>query len=758
MLPLLVFVALEIAIGWASIGGCAAQPASIQPIATASSAPSESARPRIGLVLSGGGARGLAHVGVLKALEELRIPVDYIAGTSMGAIVGGLYATGMSADELERKLSRIDWTSLFSDRPPREELSQRRKEEDFKYPIPFELGWREGEIGVARGVIEGGALELFLRELTQPVMLVDDFYALPIPFRAVATDLADGQMVVMRRGRLHEAMRASMSVPGAFSPVEIDGQLFGDGGLVRNLPVDIVREMGAQVVIAVNVGTPIAPRSTLTSALAVTRQMINILTEQNVVDSLRSMSARDVLISPDLGGITFMDFQRGAEIAERGYQGAYQAQSLLRFLALGEADYANHIAQRAVIADLPPAKIDFVEFSKSSAVNSEVLRAQIDTGRDGALDLKTLHADIAKLQGRGDLERVDYRLLRRDGRNGLLLDAHEKSWGPNFLRFGLTLSTDFKGDSSFHLRAGHTRSWINALGAEWRNELQIGRDRLFLTEFYQPLSPSQVFFVAPSYTHERRIGDVFDGGLRVAQYERTENRVAVDAGAQLGRWGEARIGYSHGDIKVYPKIGIDLFEQFRYRESGVRMRAVIDRLDSASFPRSGYRAEYEALISRHAFGGDTDYTRHDLRASAATSLGRHTVSVAFGAGGYTGHGTPPIPDYFALGGFQLLSGYREGQLRDFFVGLGRVVYSARVGDMPALGRGVYVGGSFEAGNAWPTREKISLSGLKYGMSVFIAADTIVGPLYFALGRVAGSTGTTGSAGGANAVYLFLGRP
>ena len=249
-------------------------------------------RPRIGLVLSGGGARGLAHVGVLKVLEEQRVPIDAIAGTSMGAIVGGLYASGMTADELDKAFRAIEWEAVFARRVDRQHLSQRRKEEDFEISPLLELGIRNGELRTPVAAASSRGLETLLRRYTLPVRAVREFDRLPIPFRAVATDLETGAAVVLERGDLALALRSSMSVPGVFPPTEVDGRILGDGGLVNNVPIEVARAMGVDVVIVVNIGTPLAGREALQSAVGITAQMLNILTEQNVQRSLATLRPR----------------------------------------------------------------------------------------------------------------------------------------------------------------------------------------------------------------------------------------------------------------------------------------------------------------------------------------------------------------------------------------------------------------------------------------------------------------------------------
>ncbi len=698
--------------------------------------------PRTCLVLSGGGARGFAHVGVLKALEEHGVQIDCITGTSMGAIVGGLYASGKSAADLERLVLGLDWEAMFSERPPRQELSLRRKEEDFRFPLPFEIGLRDWKFGLPRGAFATSHLELELKALTAQLPEDLAFDRLPIPFRAVATDLESGAIKVFERGPLRTAMRASMSVPGAFAPTEVKGRLYGDGGLVKNLPVDLAHELGATRVIAVNIGTPLAPREELGSFVGVTRQMINILTEQNVREQLTRLdAARDLLISPELGDIGATDFTRGAAAIAAGYAAVQAArQRLVEFAATGPQRIATPPA-----APVDPERIDFVDFRPLEFADPEVLAATMDTRPGQAFDRATLHADLARLQGRGDFERLDYSLVTERDRKGVLIEATEKSWGPNYLRFSLTASTDFRGDGSFNLRLGHVRTWVNRLGAEWRNEVQIGRTRRLRSEFYQPLSAANWLYADAHFEHERRLLDVFAAGERVAQFDLATSRFGLDLGAPIGKWGEGRLGLTLAHISAEPSVSI-FPVTYSAREAGYTAAIVYDQLDSVSFPRDGSRVKLSILAATKTLGSDASYLQAQIEAQKAFTVGVNTVNLALLAGGY-GADDKTGGIGFSLGGFQQLSGFRNDEFRGNYVFLVRAAAYRQVGQLPAFGRAVYLGGSLEAGNVWATRHE--RRQLRTAASLFVGADTPMGPFYLAYGR---------GSGGASAVYLFLGRP
>jgi NTE family protein len=291
-------------------------------------------RPKIGLVLSGGGARGAAHVGVLKILEELRIPIDYVAGTSMGAIVGGLYASGMSVEEIASVIGSTDWKGFYSDRQPRSERSLRRKSDGNGFLVDFDVGFKNGGLVFPLGLVQGQKFEIALRRWLLPVATVKDFDRLPIPFRAVATDVAKGELVLLGSGDLASAIRASMSAPGALKPVRLDGRLLVDGGLVNKLPVQVVKDMGADLLIVVDVGFPLLEEDKLNSVLAVSNQMLTIMIQGNVRRQLDLLGDSDVLITPELGHFSSTAFDRVVEAMARGENSARNAQAKLSGLSV----------------------------------------------------------------------------------------------------------------------------------------------------------------------------------------------------------------------------------------------------------------------------------------------------------------------------------------------------------------------------------------------------------------------------------------
>ena len=710
------------------------------------------ARPKIGLVLSGGGARGLAHVGVLKVLEELHVPVDFIAATSMGAIVGGLSASGMTSGEMERRLADIDWTTMFSDSPPRRDLDIRRKDEDERYPIPIELGFRDGRIRFSKGALEGGNLELYLHDLTRAADDVTSFNALPTPFRAVATDMATGDEVVFDRGPLYLALRASMSVPGIFAPVELDDRIYGDGGLVDNLPVDVVKKMGADVVIAVNIGTPLMTQEQLQSLLGLTAQTINILTKQNVRASLALLrKGQDVLISPDLGTLTFADFTSAQKFIDLGEQAARAAAPALEAYRLSPEAYRDYLAQRRPLQPGPEPLIAHVRVEGTERTNPAVLETQLESQAGKPLDTKIVDADISRLYGTGDFERVTYRLIDEKGQRDLVFDVTEKAWGPNFLRFGLNMSTDMQGETFFNFLIGHKKTWLNPLGGQWVNEVEFGQIRRYSTEWYQPLEKSQTLFSSLYGEIRREPAYVFDGDSRVAEYDVLVEQAGFNLGLNEGYWGELRVGPQYTHYRADPQIAIrGTFQVAKLNESGLSFGARHDRLDDPFFPHRGLRLDFEYFRGLPSMGSDTDVNRYKLDFIQAVPLPGISDLLHFaGRFGSTDRRDLTQATDFNLGGFLNVSGLRTDQLNGDYLGFGRVVYYHRMGPLRLIGRAWYLGGSFEMGNIWQTRSDVSFSDIYKAGSVFLAADTYIGPFYFAYGH---------TNRGESSWYIFVGRP
>ncbi|HEX9184599.1 MAG TPA: patatin-like phospholipase family protein [Burkholderiales bacterium] len=711
-------------------------------------AEAQSGAPRIGLALSGGGARGLAHIGVLKVLEELRVPVHCVTGTSMGSIVGGAFASGTSPAALEEFVRQTNWEQIFSDRPPRAEVSIQRKIEDYKTLFAPEYGISGEGLALPKGVIAGVSIEGFLRKLADPTTGTTDFRKLPIPFSAVAADIETGDAVVLDRGSLSTAMRASMSVPGALAPVEIDGRLLVDGGIADNLPIDLARKLCADVVIAVNISTPPLKRRDITSVLSVTGQLINFLGKVSVDNQLKSLGARDVLIAPELGDISAGSFERADDAIRIGEQAARAMAAQLERYSLPQEQYAA-LRRKQVRERTGLGMVDAVRFEGLKRTSPKVLESLMQSKPGVPLTEETLSADLRRIYGRGDFEGIDYFIEEEAGKRTAVIRPREKSWGPDYLRFGLGLASETQGDSIFNILVQYRRTWLNRLGGEWLSEAQVGQTTYVATTFMQPLHERGVYFVAPYARIGETRRDVFVGEDRVAEYLAKDSRVGLDGGANFGTWGELRVGPVWRQVKAEVETGSTLLPSTDERTAGMRARLIADQLDHAWFPNNGFRAFAAAYVADQAFGSDHNYKRLEAEASVARQWGVHTFSF-FLAGGTDLDTTMPAYETFTLGGPLMLSGYRIQEFSGQRYGLARLMYYNRTVPLPdILGSGVYVGASIEAGQMRVRVDNSPDTGTLWSGSLFLGANTFAGPAYLGLGF--------GEAGRVS-LYLLLGAP
>jgi len=717
-------------------------------LAAASGALAQAPAPRIGLALSGGGARGLAHIGVLKVLEELRIPISCVTGTSMGAVVGGTFAAGVTPARMEETVVKTNWDEVFTDRPPRAEISIRRKADDYKTLFAPEFGVKDGGLALPKGVLSGVSIEAYFRSLTGAASSVTDFRALPVPFHAMAADIVTGDAVVLDRGSVSQAMRASMSVPGAMAPVEIGGKLLVDGGIANNLPIDEARKMCADVVIAVNISTPPLRRDEITSALSVSLQLVNLLGKATVEEQLKNMRPGDVLITPELGDISAGSFERSADAIRIGAEAARAVADRLKRYSLPPEQYAA-LRKRQVTEEASVGAVDEIRFRGLQRTNPEVLESLVQSKPGEPLSEAKIGADLRRIYGRGDFESVDYRITEEPGRRVLLIEPREKSWGPDYLRFGLGLATDFSGESRFNLLAQYRRTWLNRLGGEWLTEVQVGQDNRVFTEFYQPIDERGRYFVAPYASAGLSTRGIFQAGNRIAEYEVREVRAGVDAGLALGTWGELRAGPLFRRINAQVDTGSPILPALAETSAGLNLRMRGDQMDHAWFPRSGHRIVASAYLADKSLGSDNKYQRVEALADGATSWGAHTFNVRLAIGSDL-HSDMPAYENFSLGGPLSLSGYHLGEFAGKQMAFGRLMYYNRALPMPdILGSGLYIGGSLEVGQMQRRLDGGGDTGTLKSGSIFLGADSFLGPGFLGLGF---------APGGRWNVYLLLGAP
>jgi NTE family protein len=716
--------------------------------ATAASVSRAEDRPKIGLVLSGGGARGSAHVGVIKVMEELRIPVDYVVGTSMGSIVGGLYSSGLSPAELEDGFRTVDWGTAFNDTPDRKRVSFRRKEDDFEALLPFELGVGKGGFSSRSGVINGQKINLILRGMVVHAVGTEHFDDLPLPYRAVAADLKTGGPVVLEHGDLALAMRASMSVPGVFTPVTIDGRLLVDGGIAMNLPVQVAHQMGADLIIAVDVGTPPSMEAESLSALGVVSQTFSVLAKQNVAIEMKRLTDDDLLIVPELDEIGSSDFHKMLEGVEIGERAARAVEKELRRFSVSEQEFAKYIARQRKEPRKEPLTVDRVEVVGLTRTNPNFITRRLQSQAGEPLATGSVNEDLERISQLGEFETVDVRVVKSGGESTLLFDAREKPWGPGYLRFGLGVESNFDGDSDFRAVVNYRRSGINRRGGEWKTVASIGDPFSVETELFQPLDLGGVhWFVAPSVSFTKDKDERFLPGGAFEVVESDTLWGGLDFGVQFRNWGEIRVGARNGSFDGEVST-LSTFPDFHIELGGWKVKATLDQLDNVFFPRRGSFLELNAFSSQTHMGADFDYDKLSLRGWKAWEY-RHNTAIAGLEYGTDLGSDIPFFDEFELGGFLNLSGLTRGELQGDVKVLGSLGYYRQLSEMGALGRGFYVGAFAQAGEVWQDAESVEFGDLAYSATIFAGLDTRLAPVYVGWGL---------AEGGRKEFYVFVGRP
>jgi NTE family protein len=723
--------------------------ASATSLATTAIDASPGERLRIGLVLGGGGARGAAHIGVLQELERLQIPIDAIAGTSMGAIIGGLYASGMSADELDRVVRSIDWSKAMSDTPRRDSLSFRRKQDDVQYPVEMELGVRDGDLVLPKGVVQGQNLGLLLRELTADVAHIHDFNELPIPFRGIAADIENGEAHVMASGDLARSIRASMSVPGLVAPVRVDGRLLVDGGLAANLPIDVIRSMDVDIIIAVDVEFPLYAPDELQSALAITEQMLTILTRKETLRQLATLQDKDILIRPELGTFSSSNFADAAEAIKKGLTAALNVEDRLRVLAVSKNEYDEYTANRHPAAR-DQNRLGFVRIKHDGQLADAMLASRLGVFAGDPIDSEHLANGANRLYGLDLYEQVRYEMVEDNGKIGVEYIAVTKSWGPDLVNFGVSVRDDLDGSTAFNVFGRLTKTGLNRSGAEWRTDLQLGTDLLLLSEFYQPFGSGLKFFFAPYIELQQNSQNVFIDDQSVAQLRIAEREFGVDLGMELGTVGEFRIGAYSGRGETRTKIGDPAIQDANFDTGGVVAQLRIDTFDDSRFPRTGVRAELKWDMSRSSLGAEQNFEVLDARYLSAWSRGKSTLQLGLRYA-TSFDADDQFQEYLAMGGFLNLSGLDYGRVSGPHAALGRLIYYRLVSDYTGglFEVPIYLGASLEAGNVWQSRSDMSFDTLLTNGSLFAAFDTYFGAIYLAAGF---------AEGGEQTYYLSIGSP
>ncbi len=688
-------------------------------------------RPKVGVALGGGSARGIAHVGVLRWLEEHRIPVDVLAGTSMGGLIGGSYATGMTPDEIEAMLGEIDWDAMFGS--SRFEFSNVRRKRDLRaYPSRLEFGLGRG-IVPPPSLNNGQQVDLLLNQIAAPYYAIANFDALPTPFRCIAVDLKSAKPVIMSDGSLSRAMRATMSLPLVFPPVDNGQQLLVDGGAMNNIPGDIVRTMGAQHVIAVNVGNLDDKTEVDYSLIGLVMETLDAMMRANTI---KAASGADILINVPIKGFGSLDWRRAPDLIAAGYQGAEAMRDRLLPLAVSETEFQQWRDQRQArrLKTLPtPA---FVRVA--GAVQSDTLRFEralaLHVGQP--LDLDALRDTVHELGGLDRYETLSWSIVNENGADGLLVTARPKSYGPPFMYLGISLENTTGNDFRFGLAGRYLAFDVLGSGTETRIDAAIGSDPSFGAAWYKPLGASHLFIEPAAGVASQSLSAIQDGHT-YAQYTRTRVGVSLDAGVNAGRLDEVRIGARYGWSNANISIGDPGLPELDGEDSHALLQWTHDGQDNPVVPSRGLhsRAWLRYYFSAPTSAEVTDdrtsesVTQLQVAGSWVKSLDRAARRRVFlaGAAGTSFDGRPFPTEQFALGGPMRMSAFSVGEQRGDHVLQGVTGYLHQLMRLPDfLGGPVFLGGWLEVGSAFNSDSDADVG---VHTSAALIMDTLIGPVF-----------------------------
>ena len=707
-------------------------------------------RPRIGLVLGGGGAKGAAHIGVLKVLEELRIPIDCVAGTSMGALVGATFAAGVPPQVIESQVLAVNWAETVGTEGNRDRMSIRQKLESRPYTNSLDLGVRNGGLIGSGGFLNTQSIDDLLRTLVAGARDTSDFDALPIPFRAVATDMVSGNMVVLRDGDLSVAMRASMAVPGAFTPVIVGDQVLADGGQMRNVPVDIARAMCGDVIIAVSLATPPPTAQDLSSGLALAARSLDVMIDANSRAQLATLTDRDVSIVVQMGDIGSGSFERVPDAIPLGRAAALaKAAELARFSVSPEEYRAWR--QRITRDYRKPLHVAGVSVVGLKQVSPEYVQEAIEVTRpDAEVTPRDIASDARRIFSLGDFQSVQYRVVDTPAAQTVEFHPIEKSWGPNFVNFDLGLGWGNGGDIGLILRAEHRRAWITALGGEWHNVVQIGTDVELQSGLYLPLEARQRYFIEPYLRMNRYFEDIYNDGERVATYDFIENYGQVDFGVNLGKEAQLRAGVRQSWNQTKLDTGApDLLPgKSNTQESDLVFQAKYDTRDVVGLPGRGNLLVGRYLSSGSWLGGDESYGAAEAMALVVLPFRGDALNI-FGGGGLDVSGELPTYRRYRVGGILSFPGMERQQLRGDNYWLVGTNYNWRLAEIQSLfDQALYGGLRLTTGRVGGRIDGVD-DNLITGLALTLSGRTPIGPFLVSLG---------GTDDNSWALQLALGRP
>ncbi|QBG47093.1 hypothetical protein EGM51_06680 [Verrucomicrobia bacterium S94] len=652
----------------------------------------------------------------------------------MGAIVAGMYASGMSPEEMEQAFTQLDWWDVLKDQSPHQYLVYRRKEDDKRY-MGTELGFNNWSFQYRPGMAYGQKLNNVLETFTLNSTGIIDFDDLNIPYRAVATDLRKGESVVLENGDLALAMRASMAVPGVFTPVRIGDRIFVDGGIFNNMPVDVVKSMGADIIIAVDVGASGARKSAQSNYQSLPEVIGRTYTIMQRPGQEKQLEQADLVIQPDLEDFSSSHFHRSAEIIPAGRIAAEQKKEQLKALGVSQTEYTDYLSRQRTQHE-KNITVNEIRIEGNSTVSDDLIQYRIQAQK-GPLDLETVNHDLRRIYGMGNFQTVTYELERENGGYALIYKAHEKYWGPAFLHFGMKFELASDTSMLWSFLLNYTQSDLNQLGGELKFDFEGGGQRRGIAvEWYQPFTHSGRFFITPELIALDEDIDLYQKNDVYAEVEQQRVFGNLDAGISAFEFGEIRVGFRGGHVWDQGRSGIVSLGKMNDWVVGLTTRIVLDQLDDNYFPNKGYRLSLDGCFTDTKIGSEHTFDRIEAKAMAPLTFGRHTLTPALSGGSSFGTDLPLYSTFF-LGGLDSFAGYAPYQLFGNYYGLLNLGYRYRLGRLPpTFGNGIFALARFDVGNVWIDKDDVDIKDLEYGALIGIGADTMIGRVVLSIGQAA----------------------
>jgi len=708
--------------------------ASICGIAQDASKTPATTRPSIGLVLEGGGALGLAHIGVIQWLEEHRIPVNYVAGTSMGGLVAGVYATGRSAAEVREVVETINWDEVLRGQTPFQDLSFRRKQDAHDYPSSLEFGLRKG-LQFPAGFNSGQQVSLILDRVALPYSELQSFNDLPIPFACVATDLVSGKEHVFRSGPLALALRSTMSLPGIFTPVRSDDDVYADGGLLNNIPINVAKEMGADLVLGVHLeSAPLDPEKPL-SSFAVLGRSISVMIAAN---ELRSMEQADLLVTVPLQKYSSTDYGKADAIIKAGYDAAAAKASVLTAFSVDETAWAQYLADRDARKKTAPIP-QFVEVTGTDPQLARSIEKNISGVVGQPVDPAKMDQGIMKLDGMGRFLNISYSMVERNGQQGLQIQTEQKPYAPPIVRPLILIDGSDYNNVLFSIGARITFLDFGSFRSELRNDVIVGSQYGVASEYYHPFTTTSNWFVAPRAGFNSAPLYVYSGQNLVADYRNRDAGGGLDVGYGFGRTGELRLGYEGGYEHLSRTIGNPTVVPVVSGGTGdIRLQYLLDTLDDPVIPRSGQSLKVYAKYFNDNPAAPEGFPLSELQFQNFFRLSNPS-SIYFTANGGTSFGYNTGIPAFSLGGSQRLLAYSTNELltnQYFLFQLGYIRQLLKL--PPFLGSTLDFIGMYEVGKTYQLPVGPKPPNLPNDLVGGFIVNTIFGPV-----EVGGAVGNYG---------------